>query len=324
MQTLDPGNDTTPTRSRYVDLPTVADTGEHHAWNIFGKSDEVGTLNLIDAAAIAAAASLVRDGVVIDLSLPLDAPSPSLSGVGRGAYEHYIDRSRNGRDDHLSNFYLQGSTQWDGLPHVRFREFGYYGGRDEDALDRGELGIENAARKGIVGRGILADFARSRTLTPTERYGINAEDLESLFADAGCVPCVGDILLVRTGWLDWYLNLTPEGREKMRGALGNRDDPLRCVGLDPSKKTAEWLWDNGIAAVVADNPAVEALPVRREEGFLHRRLIPLLGMLLGEFWNLEELSAYCSSHARYEFLFVSAPLKLPRGVGSPGNGYAIL
>jgi hypothetical protein len=75
---------------------------------------------------------------------------------------------------------------------------------------------------------------------------------------------------------------------------------------------------------VADNPALEALKVDRSVGFLHRLLIPLLGLPIGELWDLEELSQACENHKRHSFLITSAPLNLPHGVGSPANAYAIL
>ena len=56
---------------------------------------------------------------------------------------------------------MQGSSQWDSLRHIRFREYGYYGGRQDDDLDeKGELGIEHWAQHGIVGRGVVLDGAR--------------------------------------------------------------------------------------------------------------------------------------------------------------------
>ncbi|MGH7490591.1 MAG: cyclase family protein, partial [bacterium] len=73
-----------------------------------------------------------------------------------------------------------------------------------------------------------------------------------------------------------------------------------------------------------DNPALEALKVDRSVGFLHRLLIPLLGLPIGELWDLEQLSEACESNRRYTFLITSSPLNLPNGVGSPANAYAIL
>ena len=95
MQTLDPGNDTTPTRSRYVDLPTVADTGEHHAWNIFGKSDEVGTLNLIDAASRDAIMRQADASRVYDLSVDNFVGMPGWTEAGAHRLRVLIEHSVN-------------------------------------------------------------------------------------------------------------------------------------------------------------------------------------------------------------------------------------
>jgi kynurenine formamidase len=86
---------------------------------------------------------------------------------------------------------------------------------------------------------------------------------------------------------------------------------------------AEFLWDSGVVAIAADNPAVEVVPGSREAGSLHRRLIPLLGFVLGELFDLERLAADCAADRRYTCLFVGVPLHLPGGVGSPGNALAI-
>lgn len=311
-----------PKFSRLPELPT----GERHAWDVFGRADQLGTLNLITAERILKAVSTVTEGRVISLSLPLDLPNPSLVTTRR-VYQHYVSTGRLARDDWLDNFYPQASSQWDGLQHIRYRQFGFYGGREDADLDRGELGIDIVARRGIVGRGVLVDAAAGfealgRPLQPDARTVVGPEDLEAVLRWEKVEVEPGDILLIRTGWLRWYLSLDQAGRNRLAGTLDG--GTLETVGLDPGRATAAWLWDRRVAAVAADNPAVEALPVRREEGFLHQRLIALLGMPLGELWDLEELSEACRKLARYHFLLVSAPLHIPRGVGSPNNAYAIL
>jgi hypothetical protein len=95
-------------------------------------------------------------------------------------------------------------------------------------------------------------------------------------------------------------------------------------GLSAAAEMAEVLWDWGVSAVVADNPAVEVSPGSAAIGSLHRRLIPLLGLPLGELFDFEELSVRCAAQHRSSFLFVSVPLNLPGGVGSPGNAVAVL
>jgi hypothetical protein len=56
---------------------------------------------------------------------------------------------------------------------------------------------------------------------------------------------------------------------------------------------------------------------------MHTTLIPLLGMPIGELWQLDDLAADCAADERYEFFFTSAPLNVPGGVGSPPNALAI-
>jgi hypothetical protein len=59
-------------------------------------------------------------------------------------------------------------------------------------------------------------------------------------------------------------------------------------------------------------------------GSLHRRLIPGLGFAVGELFDFRELGRACQARGRWDFLFVSVPLNIPGGVGSPGNAVAVL
>jgi len=313
---------------RYADLPMLGDTGERHSWDVFGREDELGTLNFLSPEATAAAAHAVREGRVVCLSLPLNVPYPATT-PSRAPYTHNVSRSRTGRDDSLDGFFLQCSSQWDSLQHIRFREFGYYGGRDEDALDRGALGMDVMARRGIVGRGILLDVERhlrnaGRPCAPNTRIPYTPALLDEVLAAQGAETRPGDILVLRTAWLTWYLALDEAGRTAIGGTQRAGEGSLQCPGLDPGAATAEWLWDRNISAVASDNPALEALSVRRDEGFLHRRILSLLGMPIGEFFLVDELAEACAARNDWSFMFTSAPLNLPGGVGSPNNAYAIL
>jgi hypothetical protein len=312
----------------YADLPTIGSDDEHHSWDVFGRDDELGTVNFTTPDAVVAAAAEIKSGRVVCLSLPLDLPAPSLAD-GRPQFRHEIVRFRGGRDDLLDGFPLQCSSQWDGLQHIRYREFGYYGGRSEEQLDAGQIGIDVLARRGIIGRGVLADVAgyltRAGTPMPCDqRFTIGAELLGTVLDAQGVSLRAGDILLVRTGWLTWYLSLDGAGRAALAGTQRNGPGGLEAPGLDPARETAAWLWDHRVAAIAADNPAVEALQILRDEGFLHRRILSLLGMPMGEFFALDELASACRDAHRWTFFFTSAPLNLPAGVGSPNNSYALL
>ena len=314
---------------KFEELPYVGETQERHAWEVFGLEDQMGSVNLLTPEKVKRAARLIRTGQVFNLSLPLDFPITLYDGFRSKGYRHHIEVGRGGRDDYVDNFAMQGSSQWDSLRHIRFREYGYYGGRQDVDLDeKGELGIEHWAQHGIVGRGVVLDGARymEQQQTPldmTKKFEMDGTFLEKVAQEQKVQLEPGDILILRTGWLEWYKSLDERGREALRDTLGAGEAPHACPGLAASQETAAWLWDRQIAAIAADNIAVEALPVDPAVGFQHRRLIALQGMPLGELLDIEELAQACAQDGRYACMLVAIPLNLPGGVGSPANAYAI-
>jgi hypothetical protein len=52
-------------------------------------------------------------------------------------------------------------------------------------------------------------------------------------------------------------------------------------------------------------------------------LIPLLGMTVGELFELGHLAADCASDGVYEGMLVAAPLNKLGGIGSPANALAL-
>jgi hypothetical protein len=69
---------------------------------------------------------------------------------------------------------------------------------------------------------------------------------------------------------------------------------------------------------------VEAFPFNfMDEGALHYRALPLLGLPLGELFVLAPLAQDCANDRRYEFMVVSAPLNLEGGIASPPNAVVI-
>ena len=306
----------------FDDLPEVPGLDLRHGWDVFGPDDRIGTVNLLDANRVLAAAALVRSGEVLSLDLPLDLPNPPL--FGRKPYRHEVFAlSRNEMDDRLDGFHLQGSTQWDALGHVRCREHGFWGGRTTNPTnDANDLGIEHWAEHGIVGRGVLLDVggwaaAAGQPFDPMRPTEITAADLQAVLDHQGTRLESGDILCLRTGWVGGYRALDQAGRDTYA------EDPV-FAGLRADEAMARFLWDAHAAAVVCDNPAVEVVPGDATVGSLHRRLIPLLGLALGEMFDLETLAQRCGAAGRWTFMFVAVPLKVPGAIGSPGNAVAIL
>ena len=302
-------------------LPEIPELNLHHAWDVWGRDDVLGSMNNVTPERVAAAAALVRSGVRVSLDLPLNLPNPPL--FGRQAYEHVVfPLSRNEMDDRLNNFHPQGSTQWDALNHVRCREHGYWGGRPQDPTDGPMgIGIDQFADHGIAGRGVLIDiaswFERTGDFDPLDPKPVTVEDLEAVLDAQGVVLQAGDFLCLRTAWSRGYLSLTAAQRATYAEAP-------TFAGLAADENMARFLWNTHPAAVCADNPAVEVVPGDPAIGSLHRRLLPTLGMALGEMFDFEGLRTACQAENRWTFFFVAAPLKIPGGLGSPGNAMAIL
>lgn len=307
---------------KYAELPRLTDIGANYSWGVFGPDDELGTLNLLDADAVRAATGLVRTGERIGLSLPLDQPDPPL--FRREPFQHTIKRIGSMWDDRLDSFFPQGSTQWDGFRHHRVREHGFYGGVvDDPATGNPRLSIHHWARTGIVGRGVLLDVAThfgGSGYDPLAERSISADDLRAVARAQGVAVRPGDVLCVRTGWLEAYRALEPSRRAE----ISARKSGLDSAGLGADEATAELLWDWHIAAISADNPAVEVTPGDPAVGSLHRRLLGLLGIPLGELFDFEELAARLRDLGRHDFMFVSVPLALVGGLGSPGNAVALI
>ena len=303
------------------------------SWGVWGDGDVLGCLNLLTPERTRAAAGLIRNGKVFALNWEMNLPDPPL--FGRAAFEHQVEWLANevGHDDSLSGWNTQSSSQWDGFRHIKSAAHGFYGGVADE-----EHGIHHWARRGMAGRGVLLDVGRwrqaeGRPLDMTASDPIDASDLLATAESQGTRIATGDVLLIRTGWIGWYSGLSAGERQELAASL-------KAPGLRPGRETVQTLWDLHIAAVAADNPALEvwppgalataetfeairADPDRSYELFAHFAILPMLGLPIGEMWNLESLAEDCAADGVYEGFFTSAPLNLAAGVASPPNALVI-
>ena len=306
----------------YDDLPTVDGLDMRHAWDVHGRDDDLGSINLLTAERVKAAAALVRSGQMVNLSLPLDEPDPPL--FGRKALHHDIYAlDRNTLDDSVDSLFMQASSQWDGLRHVRAREHGYYTGiTDGFEPGRGRLGIEHWVEHGMAGCGVLLDVAgwmqdTGRDYDPLSPHPVSADDLRATAEHQGTTIRTGDMLCIRFGWVEAYRALDATGRQAYAGAV-------RHAGLDGSEEMARQLWNWHVASITCDNPAVEVVPGDPKIGSLHRRMIPLLGMAFGEMFDFSALAPALKARGDWHFMMTAIPLNLPGAIGSPANALAIL
>jgi kynurenine formamidase len=308
---------------RFAELPIHAGAPPGSSWGVFGDDDELGTLNFVRPDQIAAAAALVRSGKVFSLNLELGSPDPPF--FGRKAIRHTLFEKYGGTalDDCIDDLYPQASTQWDGLRHFGDPEHGFYNGArvaDLTAPGTTRLGIQTWAARGIAARGVLLDVARAseEPFDPLDYFAIGPELLAATAERQGVDLREGDIVLVRTGWLEAYERLDAGERERLAELARPGSAGLSGEGI------AEFLWDRQIAAVAADNPALEATrPGDASLLGLHVALIARLGMPLGELWQLGSLALDCAEDDVYEVLLVSAPLNVRGGAGSPANALAL-
>jgi kynurenine formamidase len=322
---------------RYEELRRRTDAPQGSSWHLFGPDDQLGTLNFLTPETARAGAALVRRGRVFNLDYPLNTFVPSLAGTRPPTEHHIFANNPNHRDDWVDSFYLQSTSQVDGLRHIRHPRHGFYGGVADDDIDvdTPALGIQLLAEKGIVGRGVLLDAVRyfdgvGEPLAPNTPRGITPSELDSMATRFGVEVRPGDILLLRTGFAEHWLSATPEQRAARTGG----------PGLRQSEEMLAWLWDHQVSLVAADNGGLEQWPVDpgsgwvdpdepppprgpSHNGMMHRPLIALLGMIIGELWKLDVLAEDCAADGVYEFLLTAKPLNLKGGVGSPPNALAV-
>lgn len=317
-------------------------------WGDFGPDDEIGRLNLITPDVVRNAVAEVQLGRSYCLSLPLNLPggnmlnprrypprlAPTLRN-GQPVYNFQLDAHGAAGTDVLCDesvlLHTQYSTQWDGLAHVG-QMFdvdgtgqpvpvyynGFRGGVDvvgqagSEPIEARRLGIEHLAEKAIQSRGVLLDL---NALCGNERrhvgYDLFMRAIE--LARADIEP--GDIVCLYTGFADLLL--------EMKGKPDIAVLDHSCAVLDGrDERLCEWIIDSGIAAICADNYAVEGLPASEPDVPctrlpLHQLCLFQYGIPLGELWYLAELAQALAEERRAKFFLTAPPLRLPGAVGSP-------
>lgn len=109
--------------------------------------------------------------------------------------------------------------------------------------------------KGIAGRGVLIDFAswakeKNISYEKFAKYGISLDDIKSIAQAQNLEFQKGDVLFLRTGYVEAYRGLTPDKRKEVAALK-------EWVGLAQGHETTEWLWDHQFAAVASDSPGFE-------------------------------------------------------------------
>ncbi|HYF17883.1 MAG TPA: cyclase family protein [Ramlibacter sp.] len=319
---------------------------EGSTWGDFGEDDQLGRLNLVTREKVLEGLREVREGRTFCLSLPLDYPggavlnprrkpprlAPTVFPDGCACVNFPLLRVDGRNTDVLCDdevtLALQYSTQWDSFAHVGsffdadddgVAEKVYYNGfrADEHVVGPADYGaralhIANFAVHGIQDRAVLLDLRRHFGI---ERRIVGHDDLQRVIAADGVDVRRGDLVLLRTGFAEELVAMNRSPDLERLEATG-------CVldGRDPA--LLQWITDSGVAALCADNYAVEAYPAREALGRrpalpLHQHCLFKLGVPLGELWWLKDLAEHLARERRTAFLLTAPPLRLPGAVGSP-------
>jgi kynurenine formamidase len=227
---------------------TAAASGVAGRWwpSQFGPEDEIGMLNLVDAAKRLQAIRLVREGRLYDLSHILDENCPVFPG--RYFRQTLITTAHHANEgmpvgDNKVNWVTeivtgtqQLGTHLDALSHLQIGDRGYNGWRVAELAGPAgmkRLGAETIPQ--IVTRGRLVDVS--------ER-GLGVGGVISVDDLAGIEAEPGDAVLFHTGW------------------SGHWGDPETYLSGEPGPgyEVADWLVEHGVALTGCDTWSYGPVP----------------------------------------------------------------
>ena len=302
-------------------------------WGKWGPDDEVGSLNYLTAEQVLRGVASIRTGEVFTLQVQIgsrrsetDPVWPSRKSALRtpvmdeGFFLRGTPEPPSGihyADDKIE-MYLQGSTQYDALGHLWYDGHiwnGYDASTTIGSLEKAS--VASIAERGVVGRGILIDIARYRGKKCLDRAeGFSHLDLMAAARAQGCEIEKRDILLVRTGWIGRFYEVS-----RSEFYDGDWNEP----GLAYSPELVEWFQAMEIPNLATDTIGNEqthdpdtGIPMR-----LHCSLMRNLGIAMTEVCWLDDLAETCARDRRWTFLYTAAPLKVVGASGAPVNPIVI-
>ena len=308
------GAQSTETRSTVTREMIDAWMKELSNWGRWGKTDQLGAVNLITPQVRRRAAALVKEGFSVSLSR--DADSVRAVDNSRPFERKMISSGADPKpmfamDTYTMSFHGASLTHFDALSHMVYQGKTYNGYPQEEIDGSGarQLAV-NAYKNGFVSRGILMDIPRLKGVKYLELgTPIYPRDLEAWEKKAGVKVGPGDIVFIRTG------------RWARRAEKGAWDTDQQSAGLHVS--CARWFKQRDIAILGSDAHAeLMPSPVAGIPYPMHQLLLIAMGVPMLDNCDLEALGEAAAARQRWEFLLTAAPLSVPLGTGSPLNPIA--
>jgi kynurenine formamidase len=298
--------------------------GQGWGW-IWGKNDEIGSLNAMTPQSILRALSLVKSGRVYDLGVTYDrtsfkwpghSPGEILSfrtpeGVKRQKDLEFTlpEKNKVGLAWHSCALFINDNvaTQIDGLGHITTGEDNHWYNGFKESDWGGNWGIRKADATTIppmVIRAVLIDVAAYKKVDALKSgTPITVADLQAALAWEKVEIQPGDAVFIRTGTLRFW------------GETGSDHEKIEAhdsagINID----SAKWLVEqNGAILIGSDTSGLEVAPAPEGSGTfnpVHEYLLVKQGVHIGEFHYLEELSR----DRVYEFCYVASTNKIKGAV----------
>ncbi len=287
-------------------------------WGRWGEQDELGAANLITPAKRKQALALAREGRTVSLShdVPqekaVDTPTflnrtvvTVAPAVALDSYQ-YTGTYHGVIHSHLDSVDCHIMVDGRGYNGVSMEEIKAAGG-----CPRGSI---NALKDGVVTRGILFDATRLPGKATPQGWlepgtAVTREDLERLEKIQRVRVSPGDVILLYTG------------RWKRRAALGPWPNATGFAGYHID--VAYFLKERGVSFIGADGPN-DVSPSGLPQGAgLHQLALVARGVSIFDNLDFERAVEEARRLNRYEFLFMAAPLRIEKGMGSPLNPLAV-
>ena len=296
-------------------------------WGRWGADDERGTLNLITPEAVRAAAHEIRTGRAFPLGLPIQrsgapildyrgAPQRlTLSSQTDNMFDYFPGGTEVGANEDVLIIPSHNQTHMDALSHVQ--HLGKFYNGFEAGTFRSHTGAERCGIEKIgafSARAVLFDLVRHFGVDHLEPgYTVTSADLQACADAQGIEVRTGDVMLVRTGFLELHRSIEEQGGEQPFAQAG--------LGLD----AAEYVRAHDFSAIGADNGAVEVIPFDNDVFLsVHIELLVKLGIPMLEHLWLADLAAAMTEAGTQACLLNVSPLPVTGATGSPINPVAIV